>query len=50
VIVTEPNIWTQYEKNIVEELTRRKTPFIVLINNYKGEKLSDSFTNSIKEI
>lgn len=49
IIVTEPNIWTQYEKNIVSELTHRKTPFIVLINNYKDEKLSDSFIESIKE-
>ncbi len=49
VIVTEPNVWTQYEKNIVLELTRRKTPFIVFVNNYKDEQLSDSFVESIKE-
>ena len=49
VIVTEPNVWTQYEKNIVLELTRRKTPFMVFVNNYKDEQLSDSFIESIKE-
>lgn len=49
IIVTEPNIWTQYEKNIVSELTHRKTPFIVLINNYKDDELSDFFMESIKE-
>ncbi|MGE4385791.1 MAG: [FeFe] hydrogenase H-cluster maturation GTPase HydF [Endomicrobiaceae bacterium] len=49
VIVTEPNVWTQYEKNIVLELTRRKTPFMVFVNNYKDEQLSDSFIELIKE-
>ncbi|MDD5101903.1 MAG: [FeFe] hydrogenase H-cluster maturation GTPase HydF [Endomicrobiaceae bacterium] len=48
IIVTEPNIWTQYEQNIVAELTRRKTPFIVFVNNYKDEILSNSFINILK--
>ncbi len=49
VIVTEPNIWTDYEDKIIETLSNKKTPFLIVINNYKKQKLTESFTEKISK-
>ena len=49
IIVLSPNIWTQYENNIIEQLNDKKTPFLLVINNYKKEKLGNNFTEQISK-
>lgn len=49
IIVVEPNIWGKYEQDIIKELNHRNTPFIILVNNYKNEILTDSFINNFRE-
>lgn len=43
IIVLQPNIWTDYETNIIKTLNDKKTPFVLVINNYKQQKLTESF-------
>ncbi len=43
IIVLQPNIWTNFEENIIEQLNNKKTPFMFIINNYKKEKLETEF-------
>lgn len=47
IIVLAPNIWTEYEDKIIEQLINKRTPFLLIINNYKKEKLSESFIKQI---
>ena len=47
VIVLTPNIWTDFEQNIIKHLNTQKTPFMFIINNYKKEKLDDNFIKKI---
>lgn len=49
IIVLSPNIWTQYENNIIEQLNDKKTPFLLVINNYKKEKLGNNFIEQISK-
>ncbi|MEQ8188680.1 MAG: [FeFe] hydrogenase H-cluster maturation GTPase HydF [Candidatus Eremiobacterota bacterium] len=32
IIITEPDLWGEYEEKILEEAQKRKTPFIVVVN------------------
>lgn len=32
IIITEPDLWGEYEEKILEEAKKRKTPFIVVVN------------------
>ena len=47
VIVLTPNIWTDFEQNIIKHLNTKKTPFMFIINNYKKEKIDDKFIEQI---
>ena len=47
IIVLAPNIWTEYEDKIIEQLINKRTPFLFIINNYKKEKLSEKFIKQI---
>ena len=49
VIVVEPDIWTSYEQNLVEQLNKNEIPFFILINNYKKIKPADNFISKIKK-
>ena len=49
IIVLEPNILTDFEKNIIDQLNIKKTPFLFTINNYKKEKLEDKFIGQISK-
>ena len=49
VIVAEPNVWTDYENKIIENLNSKKTPFIVVVNNYKKQELIKNFTEQISK-
>uniref|UniRef100_UPI0039B82231 [FeFe] hydrogenase H-cluster maturation GTPase HydF n=1 Tax=Candidatus Ruminimicrobium bovinum TaxID=3242779 RepID=UPI0039B82231 len=49
VIVVEPNVWTSYEQNLIEQLNKNKIPFFIIINNYKKVKLTDIFLSEIKK-
>jgi hypothetical protein len=40
VIVAEPNVWTEYESNIIAELSKKNTPVMVVVNNYKKINLN----------
>ena len=47
IIVLEPNIWTDFEQNIIKQLNDKKTPFLFVINNYKKEKIDDNFIQQL---
>ncbi|MGE5479264.1 MAG: [FeFe] hydrogenase H-cluster maturation GTPase HydF [Chloroflexota bacterium] len=32
ILVAEPNVWTEHEQNVVDELKKKSIPFIVIIN------------------
>jgi len=49
VIVAEPNEWTEYEKNLITELSSRKTPVMILVNNYKNIELNNKFISEISK-
>ncbi len=49
VIVTEPNVWTEYENKIIENLNKKNTPFCIVINNFKKENLSEDFKEKISK-
>lgn len=49
ILVLLPNVWSEYEQNIVGELDNKKTPFLLLINNYKKEQLSEYFIKQISK-
>jgi len=49
IIVLQPNIWTDYETNIIKTLNDKKTPFVLVINNYKQQKLTESFKEQISK-
>lgn len=47
IIVLEPNIFTDFEQNIIKKLTDKENPFLFVINNYKKEKLNDKFLQQL---
>ena len=49
IIVLAPNVWTQYEDDIVKQLNDKKTPFLFVINNYKKESLTEDFIKKVSE-
>ncbi|MBR3654200.1 MAG: [Elusimicrobia bacterium] len=49
IIVLTPNLWTEYENNIIEQLNNKKTPFLFVINNYKKEQLTADFIRSFSQ-
>lgn len=49
IIVLNPNIWTDFEQNIIEQLNNKKTPFMLIVNNYKKEHLENKFVEQISK-
>jgi [FeFe] hydrogenase H-cluster maturation GTPase HydF len=49
IIVLTPNIWTDFEQNIIEQLNKKKTPFLFIINNYKKEICNNKFIEQISK-
>lgn len=49
IIVLTPNLWTEYENNIIEQLNNKKTPFLFVVNNYKKERLSEDFIKNLSQ-
>ncbi len=49
IIVLNPNIWTDYEQNIIKQLNNKKTPFLFVINNYKKESCTNRFIEQISK-
>ena len=49
LLVVEPDIWTDYEKNIVTEAKRRKIPTIGIINKIDLKKPSSDFLEHLKK-
>ena len=47
IIVLEPNIWTDFEQSIIKQLNEKKTPFLLIINNYKKEKIDNKFIQQL---
>ncbi|MDD5020523.1 MAG: [FeFe] hydrogenase H-cluster maturation GTPase HydF [Endomicrobiaceae bacterium] len=47
VIVADPNVWTEYETNLIAELKSRRTPIMILVNNYKNMELNKEFIEEI---
>ncbi len=49
VLVAEPNIWTAYEDQVLEEARRRKTPSVVVVNKIDQGLPSESFLSRVRE-
>jgi [FeFe] hydrogenase H-cluster maturation GTPase HydF len=50
VLVVEPNIWTNFEKELVQNIQNRKIPFIILINKCDLEVCSDEFLKNLNSL
>lgn len=48
VLIIEPNVWTNFEEDVLAQAKRRKTPVIVVINKIDRKKPSDVFIKKIK--
>lgn len=48
VLLIEPNIWTGYEENIVQEIKKRNTPLIFIVNKCDIEIPKDDFLRKLK--
>ena len=49
IVVLAPNVWTEYENGIIEQLNSKKTPFLFVINNYKKEQLNTDFIKNFSQ-
>jgi [FeFe] hydrogenase H-cluster maturation GTPase HydF len=49
VLVAEPNFWTDYEDQVLEEARRRKIPPVVVVNKIDLDQPSESFLSRVKE-
>lgn len=49
VIVLQPDNFTDYETEIIEILTAKKTPFLLIVNNYKKQKFTSTFKEQISK-
>lgn len=50
IIVTEPGVWEDFEKNIIAELRSRKKPFIVVVNKADGGGIDVGFQAILKGV
>lgn len=48
-LIVEPEIWTEYEDNIMEEAEIRKTPLIIVINKIDIKIPSEEFVKKLEE-
>ncbi|MGB9771820.1 MAG: [FeFe] hydrogenase H-cluster maturation GTPase HydF [Candidatus Kapaibacteriota bacterium] len=48
-LVVEPNIWTDFEKNLAESAKKQNLPLIVVINKVDLEEPKENFIDKIKE-
>lgn len=49
VVITEPNIWGEYEDVIVSELNRKAIPFIIVVNKIDLNDLDYNFKKDLKK-
>lgn len=49
VLVAEPNVWTEYEKNIAEIAKKNNLPLIVVVNKIDLSPPTNAFVEKIKE-
>jgi [FeFe] hydrogenase H-cluster maturation GTPase HydF len=49
VLLTEPNMWGNYEEKITEEAVDRNTPLIVVINKSDIDVIADDFIEKVKD-
>ena len=47
IIVLSANVWTKFEEDIIKHLNCKNTKFLLIVNNYKKEKLSGDFIEKI---
>lgn len=49
VLLLEPNIWTAYEENIIQETKKRNIPLILIVNKCDLETPRNDFFNKLKD-
>ncbi len=49
ILVTEPNTWTDFEENILNEAKAENTPVIIIVNKIDIEIPTDSFIDTIRK-
>lgn len=47
LLITEPQVWTSFEENIIAEAKKRNTPYIVVVNKVDLAKPTDKFLGKI---
>jgi [FeFe] hydrogenase H-cluster maturation GTPase HydF len=50
LLITEPNVWTDYENSIVAECTRQNTPIIIVVNKIDRESPDNTWLLRLNEI
>jgi [FeFe] hydrogenase H-cluster maturation GTPase HydF len=50
IVITEPGVWKDFEKNITAELKARKKPFIVVVNKVDGGSIDAPFQAVLKDV
>lgn len=48
VLITEPDVWTEYEEKMISELSEKKVPVIVAVNKTDIKQPSEAFAGKIK--
>lgn len=49
IIVLSANVWTKFEEDIIKHLNDKNTNFLLIVNNYKKEKLSKNFMETVSK-
>lgn len=48
LLITEPNIWTDFDEYILKEAEKRKTPYIIIVNKIDIQSPTEDFINTLK--
>lgn len=48
VLIVEPEVWSEYEEDMVRELSAKKIPVIIAVNKIDAKKPSDGFIEKVK--
>jgi [FeFe] hydrogenase H-cluster maturation GTPase HydF len=49
ILVVEPNVWTDFEENIIEMIKKRNIPFIIVINKSDIAEINSDYFEKLKK-
>ncbi len=47
ILIAEPNIWSKYEQNLIDEAQKRKTPVIIIVNKIDIQRPKGAFLKKL---